>query len=184
MGESHIYRAQSHRSLFFWAHFHIRKWKGAQSSAFDLPSVNALLIDVSLLRKHYFVCPPKCGVFVAAAKLSSPTVGLGATSRPTSVASSREGRVTPSHSFGRITPSNSTRYTPYSNGRVTPASTSRVLSEAVTPSARPRIKTTATSLHGKSLECFFRRSITHYVRDKPERQSWSRAYKPHWAVRQ
>jgi hypothetical protein len=142
-----------HDDLLFWAHFHIRKWKGAQSSPFELSSVNALL-NVSLLRKHYFVCPPKCGVFVAAAKLSSPTVGLGATSRPASVASSREGRITPSHSSGRITPSNSTRHTPYSNGRVTPASTSRVLPEAVTPSARPRIKTTATSLHGKPLECF------------------------------
>ncbi len=109
--------------------------------------------DVSLLRKHYFVSPPKCGVFVAAAKLSSPTVGPGATSRPASVASSREGRVTPSHSSGRITPSNSTRYTPYSNGRVTPASATRGLPEAVTPSARSRIKVTATSLNGKSLEC-------------------------------
>ncbi|KAF8491309.1 hypothetical protein F5888DRAFT_1865451 [Russula emetica] len=70
------------------------------------------------------------------------------TSRPTSVASSREGRVTPSHSSGRITPSNSTRYTPYSNGRVTPASATRVFSDAVTPSARSRIKSTATSMNG------------------------------------
>ena len=92
-------------------------------------------------------------MFVAAAKLSSPTVGSGATSRPASVASSREGRVTPSHSSGRITPSNSTRYIP-SDGRVTPASATRVLPEAVTPSARSRIKATVTSLNGKSLEYF------------------------------
>ncbi|KAF8502838.1 hypothetical protein F5888DRAFT_1121300 [Russula emetica] len=70
------------------------------------------------------------------------------TSRPTSVASSREGRVTPSRSSGRITPSNSTRYTPYYNGRVTPASATRVFSDAVTPSARSRIKSTATSMNG------------------------------------
>jgi CAP-Gly domain-containing linker protein 1 len=100
------------------------------------------------------MCPPKCGVFVAAAKLSAPTVGVGATSRPSSVASSRGGRVTP-HSSGHITPSHSTRYAPYSNGRVTPASsTSRVLSEAVTPSARPRIKTAMTSLNGNHLKCY------------------------------
>jgi hypothetical protein len=128
-----------------------------------LSSVNAsqykvclsMATDVSLTRKHYFICPPKCGVFVAAAKLSAPTVGVGTTSRPTSVASSRGGRVTPSYSSGRITPSNSARYTPYSNGRVTPASsTSRALLEAVTPSARPRIKTAATSFNGKYLERF------------------------------
>ena len=96
-----------------------------------------------------------CGVFVAAAKLSAPTVGVGATSRPTSVASSRGGRVTPSHSSGRITPSNSARYTPYSNGRVTPASsTSRVLPEAVTPSARPRIRTAAAPFNGNCLVFF------------------------------
>jgi len=111
--------------------------------------------DVSFPRKHYFVCPPKCGVFVAATKLSAPTVGVGITSRPTSVASSRGGRITPSHSAGRITPSNSTRYAPYSNGRVTPASsTSLVQSEAVTPSARPRIKTATTPFNGKSPESF------------------------------
>lgn len=104
--------------------------------------------DGSVNGKHYFVCPPKCGVFVATAKLSSPTVGPGVTSRPTSVASSREGRATPSYSSGRITPSSSTRYTPYSNGRVTPASASRVLSDAVTPSARSRIRSTATYMNG------------------------------------
>ncbi|KAH9957889.1 hypothetical protein BC827DRAFT_1137068 [Russula dissimulans] len=102
----------------------------------------------SVNAKHYFVCPPKCGVFVAATKLSAPTVGVGLTSRPASVASTG-GRVTPSNSLGRITPSKSTRYTPYSSGRVTPAlSTSRALPEAVTPSARPRIKTAATPSNG------------------------------------
>ncbi|KAI0266879.1 hypothetical protein BC834DRAFT_873993 [Gloeopeniophorella convolvens] len=100
--------------------------------------------------KPYFVCPPKCGVFVAAAKLSAPTVGVGAMSRPSSVASSQDsGRVTPSYSSGRITPSNLARYTPYSNGRVTPASsTSRAQTEAVTPSARPRVKTATTPFNG------------------------------------
>ncbi|KAI9437750.1 hypothetical protein H4582DRAFT_1957334 [Lactarius indigo] len=93
--------------------------------------------DGSVDGKPYFVCPPKCGVFVAAAKLSAPTVGVGAMSRPSSVASSGGGRVTPSYSSGRITPSNSARHTPYSNGRVTPASsTSLIPSDAVTPSAR------------------------------------------------
>ncbi|KAI0305786.1 hypothetical protein B0F90DRAFT_1107560 [Multifurca ochricompacta] len=105
--------------------------------------------DGSVDGKHYFVCPPKCGVFVASAKLSAPTVGVGAISRPSSVASSRGGRVTPSCSSGHITPSNFTRHTPYSNGRVTPASsTTRVLPEAVTPSARPRVKTTTTPFNG------------------------------------
>ncbi|KAH9911458.1 uncharacterized protein B0H18DRAFT_1062562 [Fomitopsis serialis] len=83
--------------------------------------------------KQYFVCPPSCGVFVATTKLSSPTVGYGTVSRPSSVASSRSGaslrllrqsgRMTPSASTtnqrGRVTPS-------MSNGRVTPsASTGR-----------------------------------------------------------
>ncbi|KAH9001990.1 hypothetical protein EDB86DRAFT_3063524 [Lactarius hatsudake] len=105
--------------------------------------------DGSVDGKPYFVCPPKCGVFVAAAKLSAPTVGVGAMSRPSSVASSGGGRITPSYSSGRITPSNSTRHTPYSNGRVTPASsTSIMLSEAVTPSARPRIKTATAPFNG------------------------------------
>ncbi|KAI0309079.1 hypothetical protein OF83DRAFT_1288737 [Amylostereum chailletii] len=92
---------------------------------------------------HYFRCPPKCGVFVATSKLSAPTVGTGAISRPSSVASSR-GRVTPSLS-GRVTPSSSVgRRTPYgtgaSSGRVTPASSSSRMTQR-TPSARTRAKT-------------------------------------------
>jgi CAP-Gly domain-containing linker protein 1 len=98
---------------------------------------------------YYFKCPPKCGVFVAVSKLSPPTVGPGATSRPSSVASSH-GRMTPSLS-GRVTPSSSTGYaTPYgfmsgtSSGRITPASASSRISQR-TPSARTRIKTTPFS---------------------------------------
>lgn len=67
-------------------------------------------------RKRYFVCPTKCGVFVAITKLSTPTIGSGA--RPPSAASSRSGRITPSASWsfgsGRVTPSHSVgRITPY-----------------------------------------------------------------------
>ncbi|KAH7888798.1 hypothetical protein F5I97DRAFT_1855623 [Phlebopus sp. FC_14] len=87
--------------------------------------------DGSVNGTQYFVCPPRCGVFVAAMKLSAPTVG--ANHRPPSVASSRSGRVTPSSSFslnsGRITPSSSSgRTVPLSNvsrssGRITPGAT-------------------------------------------------------------
>ncbi|THH08437.1 hypothetical protein EW145_g2708 [Phellinidium pouzarii] len=79
--------------------------------------------DGSVGDVRYFSCPEKCGVFVAYAKLSLPTVGPGSYSRPSSVASSRasmSGRITPSfagrssQNKGRVTPSNS-------NGRVTPA---------------------------------------------------------------
>ncbi|KAJ7471366.1 CAP Gly-rich domain-containing protein [Mycena galericulata] len=59
--------------------------------------------------KQYFSCPPNCGVFVATTKLSAPTVGPGAIHRPSSVASSRGGRITPSVS-GRNTPSTSIQH--------------------------------------------------------------------------
>ncbi|EPQ57410.1 hypothetical protein GLOTRDRAFT_92447 [Gloeophyllum trabeum ATCC 11539] len=90
--------------------------------------------DGTVNGKRYFSCPPQCGVFVAATKLSLPTVGPGAVSRPSSVASVRNGRITPSvtgritPSFGssvsgRVTPSASTgRITPSNSGRVTPSS--------------------------------------------------------------
>ncbi|KZT72034.1 hypothetical protein DAEQUDRAFT_723192 [Daedalea quercina L-15889] len=90
--------------------------------------------------KQYFVCPPNCGVFVASTKLSAPTVSYGLMSRPSSVASTRSGRVTPSVSqSGRVTPSASGalsngRKTPsvsLGNGRVTPS----LSNGRVTPSA-------------------------------------------------
>lgn len=71
--------------------------------------------DGSVSGKRYFTCANNCGVFVAFTKLSLPTVGL--TFRPSSVASSRSGRITPSFS-GRITPSASISL---SSGRVTPS---------------------------------------------------------------
>ncbi|KAJ7647445.1 hypothetical protein FB45DRAFT_893476 [Roridomyces roridus] len=86
--------------------------------------------------KQYFSCPANCGVFVATTKLSAPTVGPGAIHRPSSVASSRGGRTTPSVSgrntpstsfsfstSGRITPSASTSRTPSYPGRATPGTT-------------------------------------------------------------
>lgn len=65
--------------------------------SFD-PQLNSVQIDVFPCRVQYFSCPDKCGVFVATTKLSQPIT------RPSSVASSRGGRVTPALS-GRTTPS-------------------------------------------------------------------------------
>ncbi|EGN99907.1 hypothetical protein SERLA73DRAFT_72683 [Serpula lacrymans var. lacrymans S7.3] len=118
--------------------------------------------------KIYFTCPLNCGVFVATAKLSAPTVGLNY--RPSSVASSYSGRITPSFS-GRITPSSSIslasgRITPsasISNGRVTPSfsgkmapsiSTGRI-TPGLTPAARARPKPTlqtSTSVPPSSMQ--------------------------------
>ncbi|KAI1795501.1 hypothetical protein LXA43DRAFT_723290 [Ganoderma leucocontextum] len=114
----------------------------------------------SVAGKQYFTCPPNCGVFVASTKLSASTVGI-TYSRPSSVASSRSGRMTPSFSSsGRMTPSalpsfgngrktpsiSNGRVTPsISNGRVTPgASTGRKTPSLQTPSARPRTSTVNT----------------------------------------
>ncbi|KAF8993711.1 hypothetical protein BDQ17DRAFT_1312094 [Cyathus striatus] len=109
--------------------------------------------------KQYFICPEKCGVFVATTKLSAPTVGLGAISRPSSVASSR-GRMTPSIT-GRVTPSFSSsasrtsfngRTTPAS-GRITPSTSTGRITPAVTPAnsrirgvSKPMSTTTSPSL--------------------------------------
>ena len=118
-------------------------------------------------------------MFVATAKLSAPTVGVGVTSRPSSVASSGGGPITPSYSSGRVTPSNSARYTPYSNGRVTPASsTSLALLEAVTPSARPRIKTATTPFNGNVHSVPVPTQVSFSVRIKAKRESYSRACEP------
>ncbi|KAJ7262294.1 hypothetical protein B0H12DRAFT_1321913 [Mycena haematopus] len=97
--------------------------------------------DGSVAGKQYFSCPPNCGVFVATTKLSAPTVGPGAVHRPSSVASSRGGRTTPSVS-GRITPSTSTSMSFSTSSRMTPsASTSRMSTGRTTPSNGGRIAT-------------------------------------------
>ncbi|KAJ7703320.1 hypothetical protein B0H17DRAFT_1042700 [Mycena rosella] len=104
---------------------------------------------------QYFSCPPSCGVFVATTKLSPPTVGPGAVYRPSSVASSRGGRTTPSISgrntpssslsfstSARMTPSASTstgRTTPSNGGRITPSYAGRA-TPGTTPAARARAR--------------------------------------------
>ncbi|KAJ7045398.1 hypothetical protein C8F04DRAFT_1388040 [Mycena alexandri] len=114
----------------------------------------------SVSGKQYFSCPPNCGVFVATTKLSAPTVGPGAVSRPSSVASSRGGRTTPSIS-GRVTPSTSGmsfstssrmtpsasristgRTTPSNGGRITPSYAGRA-TPGTTPAARARTRALA-----------------------------------------
>ncbi|KAJ6586802.1 hypothetical protein DFH09DRAFT_1141573 [Mycena vulgaris] len=106
--------------------------------------------------KQYFSCPPNCGVFVATTKLSPPTVGPGAVHRPSSVASSRGGRATPSIS-GRNTPSSMSfstssrmsaststtgRTTPSNGGRITPSYAGRA-TPGTTPAARARARALA-----------------------------------------
>ncbi|KAI0743950.1 hypothetical protein C8Q80DRAFT_1220751 [Daedaleopsis nitida] len=115
----------------------------------------------SVAGKQYFVCPPNCGVFVASTKLSAPTASYSL-SRPSSVASTRSGRMTPSFSTsGRVTPSvisalgngrktpsiSNGRVTPsFGNGRVTPAaSAGRKTPSIQTPSARPRPSASTTT---------------------------------------
>ncbi|KAJ7218148.1 hypothetical protein GGX14DRAFT_440092 [Mycena pura] len=110
--------------------------------------------DGSVNGVQYFSCPPNCGVFVATTKLSPPTVGAGAVHRPSSVASSRGGRTTPSISgrntpssfsfstSSRITPSASastSRITPSNGGRVTPSHAGRAI-PGTTPAARARTR--------------------------------------------
>ncbi|KAF9446402.1 hypothetical protein P691DRAFT_188428 [Macrolepiota fuliginosa MF-IS2] len=95
---------------------------------------------------QYFSCPENCGVFVATTKLSPGRFYQPNVPRPPSVASSRNGRATPSFS-GRGTPSLSTsrapslslssgRMTPSFNGRITPSSSTGRVTPGVTPSAK------------------------------------------------
>ncbi|KAF9529334.1 hypothetical protein CPB83DRAFT_765141 [Crepidotus variabilis] len=103
--------------------------------------------DGSVAGIQYFSCPDKCGVFVATAKLSAPTVKLGVYPRPSSVASSRGGGRTTPAMTGRMTPSFSTSRTPsatFSNGRITPSTNGRV-----TPASSTGRSTPGTGLAGK-----------------------------------
>ncbi|KAG2355679.1 hypothetical protein BDR07DRAFT_507601 [Suillus spraguei] len=86
--------------------------------------------DGSVGGKRYFVCPQNCGVFVATAKLSAPT--MPSSYRPPSVASSRGGRITPSFS-GRVTPSHSLSF---GSGRITPSNLYSRSNAGTTPAAR------------------------------------------------
>ncbi|EJD32362.1 hypothetical protein AURDEDRAFT_178577, partial [Auricularia subglabra TFB-10046 SS5] len=101
--------------------------------------------DGSVNGVAYFTCPPKCGVFVATNKLSPPTTGA---IRPSSVASSRGGRVTPAMSAGRVTPSPVPPRTPTFRTPAAPrqSMTSRA---GVTPKAADSSKYTAGSRASK-----------------------------------
>ncbi|CAL1706972.1 unnamed protein product [Somion occarium] len=138
--------------------------------------------DGSVAGKQYFSCPPLCGVFVATTKLSAPTVSYGSISRPSSVASVRNGRMTPSIS-GRVTPSSSVakvtgrpaqktpsissgRVTPsFMNGRSTPSTSIGRKTPAVTPTA-PRILTTVRTPSATRT-----RSSTSYLHKTPIKQT-------------
>ncbi|EKM80888.1 hypothetical protein AGABI1DRAFT_126945 [Agaricus bisporus var. burnettii JB137-S8] len=75
---------------------------------------------------QYFSCSESCGVFVATTKLSP---GRNYLPRPSSAASSRSGRVTPSLSTSRMS-------LPFPNGRITPSSSSGRLTPGTTPSTK------------------------------------------------
>lgn len=78
----------------------------------------------------YFTCPPNCGVFVLAAKLSPPTAGI---SRPVSVASSHRSLASSHASYtlsGRMTPADRPRPMTTTPGRAT-----RSVSSAIRPTA-------------------------------------------------
>ncbi|ODO00112.1 hypothetical protein I350_06737 [Cryptococcus amylolentus CBS 6273] len=82
---------------------------------------------------QYFSCPPNCGIFVTAVKLSQPTTGA---SRPSSVASSHRSQASYTLS-GRATPSMSGRATPSRPPSVTPGRVPRTVSSAAR--SRPSI---------------------------------------------
>lgn len=84
------------------------------------------LVD-NLFRIRYFSCSESCGVFVATTKLSP---GRNYLPRPSSAASSRSGRVTPSLSISRMSSLS------FPNGRVTPSLSSGRLTPGTTPSAK------------------------------------------------
>lgn len=78
----------------------------------------------------YFACPPLCGVFVLASKLSPPTAGI---SRPASVASSHRSLASSHASFslsGRMTPSDRPRPMTSTPGRATRTPSASVRSRA------------------------------------------------------
>ncbi|KIJ49403.1 hypothetical protein M422DRAFT_44776 [Sphaerobolus stellatus SS14] len=142
----------------------------------------------------YFSCAPKGGVFVAYAKLSAPIP------RPSSVASSRGGRATPSipSYSGRVTPAMSTggRVTPAfsASGRVTPAysagsgrvTPARSVSGRVTPSTyqTPNVRSrysmassTTSSMTGVTPTAKPRKSVVPAHPEPPSFTAGSRASK-------
>ncbi|WVR06658.1 hypothetical protein IAU60_003690 [Kwoniella sp. DSM 27419] len=89
--------------------------------------------DGSVDGTAYFSCPPACGIFVLATKLSPPTSGA---SRPASVASSHRSLASSSASYslhGRATPS----------GRATPAYDRTLRESSTTPGRTPRTVSTS-----------------------------------------
>ncbi|KDR75449.1 hypothetical protein GALMADRAFT_227098 [Galerina marginata CBS 339.88] len=129
--------------------------------------------DGSVGGKQYFLCPDKCGVFVATTKLSVPTVGPGAFQRPSSVASSRGGKITPAPAIatsGRTTPSFfATSRTPsasFSNGRITPSSSVGRITHALSSGRITPSSNMAGSLQHRTFKTPTSRSTEQPLSDK------------------